>query len=69
MHTEDVDEAASLLYSPVVQVVHALLPVTSALYAPVAHAVHTVDVVAAATLEYVPAPQPVQPAVPVVSVL
>ncbi len=42
VHTLDVDATATSLYRPRGHPVHAEVPVVSAVYAPVAHAVHTV---------------------------
>ena len=46
MHMAEVSAAAKFEYAPERQDVQALVPVTSALKSPAAHAVHTAEVVA-----------------------
>ena len=50
MHAADEEAAASELYLPAAQLVHAGTVVTSALYVPALQAVHAADVAAAATV-------------------
>ena len=59
MHTLGVEAAGTLEYLPAVQLVHALEPVVSRLYAPAAHWVHAADVAEPTAVEYTPAGQPV----------
>ena len=59
MHTLGVEAAGTLEYRPTAQLVQALEPVASRLYAPAAHWVHAADVAAPTAVEYTPAGQPV----------
>ena len=61
--------AATLPYAPAPQAVHPEVPVVSALYMPMTHAVQAVDVLAEATLPYLPSLHTVHADVPVVSEL
>ena len=50
VHTTEVDAAATSPYMPAVQMVQANVPLTSALYAPLRHAVQAADELEKATL-------------------